>query len=365
MSKRIFTIALIILGLSKYGAAQTEISSDRPQEKNLRISAFPVLFYLPETGLGYGGVAVSTFRLKNEKFESRPSSVQVGISLTSKNQFLLYIPYEIYKDDEKWRFLGELGFYKYFYNFYGLGANTPECNFEIYDISFPRLRVSALREIMPFLSLGINYELDIFYDLRIREGGILEQTQIEGKDNGGTLSNVGLKLIFDTRDNIFAPTKGLYLQADIFTSVSALGSDFDYNKYSFDFRFYKQIIGQHIIAFNSFLGSNSSGAPLFELYYIGSKRTRGFNDRRFQNFNELSFVTEYRFPVKNRVSGVAFASLGTVAQSLDGLGYSRYHLSAGLGARYVMNKVEGTRIRADLAFSPEGSNFYFTVQEAF
>ncbi|WP_419211891.1 hypothetical protein ACNR9Q_14240 [Maribacter sp. X9] len=56
--------------------------------KNLKITAFPVVFYLPETGLGYGGLGLSTFRLPGEVKETRPSSIQLGITLTTKKQFL-------------------------------------------------------------------------------------------------------------------------------------------------------------------------------------------------------------------------------------------------------------------------------------
>lgn len=70
----------------------------RFRKKNLELSAFPVTFYTPETSFGFGGLGIATFWLKDEVRETRPSSTQLGISYTTKNQFLLYAPSEFYRD---------------------------------------------------------------------------------------------------------------------------------------------------------------------------------------------------------------------------------------------------------------------------
>ncbi len=333
--------------------------------QNFKLTALPVLFYLPETGLGYGALGIGTFRFKEETAESRPSSTQLAISYTTKNQLLLFAPYELYWDEEKWRVVGELGFYKYFYNFYGVGINAEEENFETYEISFPRLRVSVLREVVSNISIGMGYELDVFYDLGIEQGGILEASNVIGKDGAGTVSNLGIQAFYDSRDDIFQPAKGFFVQASAFTAVDFLGSSFSYSKFSFDVRHYQRIKGQHILASNFFVANSGRGTPFFNLNYLGSNRTRGFNDRRYQDNAELSMVAEYRFPISGRFGGAVFGSTGTVSNDFDGLFSSRYRNALGGGIRYTINKKDGIRIRIDYGFSEEGSNLYFTVREAF
>ena len=334
--------------------------------KNFKLTAMPVLFYLPETGLGYGGLGIGTFRFKGEPLESYPSSVQLAVSYTSKNQLLIWAPYELYWDNEKWRFFGELGFYKYFYNFYGIGINAQEENFETYEVDFPRLRTSVLREVLPNFLIGAGYELDIYYNLSFNENGVLDNSSVEGKTGAGTISNLGLLAVYDTRDHIFQPSRGFFIQAGAFTSLDILGSSFSFSKFSLDARYYKRIKGEHILAGNMFVANTGEGTPFFSLNYLGTNnRSRGFNDRRFLDNAELSFALEYRFPISGRFGGAAFGSTGTVAGDFSSLFSSRYRNAFGAGLRYTINKKDGIRIRVDYGLSQEGGNLYFTVREAF
>ena len=213
------------------------LQSSRDSTKNLKISAFPVAFYTPETAFGFGGISIATFHLKGEPRETRPSSIQLGASYTTKNQILLYAPFEFYKDSESWRLEGELGFYKYFYNFFGVGIDSREEDEETYEVTFPRARLSLLREVKPGLFLGLGYQFDAFSNLKIEEGGILEASEVPGKRDG-TVSNLGVLAFYDTRDDIFFPTKGVFIQGNIFTSSGLLGSSFNYSKYELDSRYY-------------------------------------------------------------------------------------------------------------------------------
>lgn len=345
-------------------SAQKKQKKVKDSTRNLRLNVLPVLFFLPETGLGYGGLALSTFRLKDEPKESRPSSVQLGLTFTSKKQLLFFMPYEIYSDNEKWRFIGELGYYQYFYNYYGKGINSQEENLETYDADFPRFRFSALREVLPNISLGLGYEFDGYHVINLAPDGLLENSDEVGKE-GGTVSNLGLVTFYDTRDNIFFPAKGFFIQASTFTSVGFLGSSFSYNKFELDARYYQQIKGNHILAGNLFLGTRSKDAPFLDLNSLGSKRTRGHNNRRFQDNAELSAVLEYRFPISGRFGGVLFGSTGTVSSTLGDTFSSAYKNAVGTGLRYTINKKEGTRLRVDYGISSEGGQFYFTINEAF
>lgn len=362
MVKKLFFIAIMALNFVPLSISSQVVQRD--STKNLKIAVLPVVFYTPETAFGFGGLAIGTFHLKNESQETRRSSAQLAISYTTKNQFLIYAPFEFYKNDEKWRVLGEFGFYKYFYNFYGIGINAKKEDEEVYETTFPRVRLSVLREIAPNFSVGLGYEFDAFKNLKIKEDGVLEASEVNGKADG-TVSNIGIQAFYDTRDNLFFPTEGFFIQGSYFTSSKILGSSFNYSKFQLDNRFYQKLGNKQVFATNLFFANNSSGTPFYDLNYLGSKRTRGFDNRRFQDNAELSFAMEYRFPIWRRFGGVAFGSTGTVAPDLGKTFSSAYKNSGGVGLRYIINKRDGVRIRVDYGISGEGSNFYFTIKEAF
>lgn len=355
---------LCLCSFSLFTRAQNASGKKKATTKNFQLAAFPVLFFLPETGIGYGALGLSTFRLKNEKKESRPSTVQLGVTFTSKNQLLFFMPYEIYSDNEKWRFIGELGYYQYFYNYYGRGINSKQEDLETYDADFPRLRFSALREVLPNISIGVGYEFDGFNVVAVEDGGLLDTPTEIGKD-GGTISNAGLLAFYDQRDNIFYPTKGFFIQGSAFASAKFFGSDFSYQKLELDARYYHKLKGKHILASTIFIGTRSKNAPFLDLNSLGTRRTRGHNNRRFQDNAELSMALEYRFPIKGRFGGVLFGSTATVAPSFVDSFSSTYRNAVGTGLRYIINKKEGTRLRVDYGISSEGGQFYFTINEAF
>lgn len=332
--------------------------------RNFKVTAFPIVYYLPETGFGYGGLGLATFRFGDEAPESRPSSFQLGVSLTTKKQFLLFAPFELYWDDEKWRLLGELGYYKYFYNFYGVGIDTRIEDEDIYEVTYPRLRLSLLREVLTNFSVGPAYELDVFGGLVIREDGILSASDVPGKREG-TVSNIGIVANYDSRDDIFYPTRGFFIQAKGLRSAAFLGSTFDYSKFELDNRYYQKIGKQNVLAGNLVVANSSNNTPFYDLYYLGDKSSRGFNNRRYQDNALLNFALEYRFHIFGRFGGVAFGSTGTVAPELGTLFSSSYKSALGAGLRYVINKKEGARIRVDYGYTKDGGNFYFTLMEAF
>lgn len=344
--------------------AQDKAAQALDSTNNFKLTALPVVFFLPETGLGYGGLGLSTFRLRNEPKGSRPSTVQLGLTFTSKQQVLLFMPFEIYADNEKWRFLGELGYYQYFYNYYGRGIGSNAEDLETYDADFPRFRFSALREIFPKISVGLGYEFDGYNVVTIADGGILDASNEIGKQ-GGTVSNVGLRAFYDERDNIFYPTKGFFIQASGFTSSKFLGSNFSYRKLELDTRYYYQLKGSHVLAGNLFLSTRSKNTPFLDLNALGTSRTRGHNNRRFQDNTELSAAVEYRFPIKGRFGGVLFGSSATVTPTFGETFRAAYKNAIGTGLRYIINRKEGTRLRVDYAVSSEGGQFYFTINEAF
>jgi outer membrane protein assembly factor BamA len=357
-----FCLVYLIIGLTPGKAQSTKKVKD--STKNLRITVLPVAFYLPETGLGYGVLGLSTFRLPREGAETRPSSIQLGLTLTTKKQFLLFMPFEFYLDNEKWRFTGELGYYKYFYNYFGRGINSNQDNEETYTADFPRFRLKAYREVLPKFSFGMGYEFDGYNVLKPEPNGLLDNSNEIGK-GGGTVSNLGLLALYDNRNNIFYPTKGWYVEGAMYTSSKWLGSSFSYNKFELDARYFQKIKGKQVLASNLFLGTRSDGTPFQDLNYLGTKRTRGFDNRRFLDKTELSLTTEYRFPIWRRFNGAVFGSTSTLSPTLEDIFSTTYKSAIGGGIRYIVNKKEGTRLRVDYGHSSEGGQFYFTINEAF
>lgn len=355
-------VAFICLSGIVNAQSQENLIADSTQvEPSFNFSGFPIVFILPETGFAFGGVGLAVFNLGKEK-AWRKSQAQLGIAYTLKNQFLLFIPYELYYK-EHWKLQGELGYYRYFYNYYGVGINSFEDNLENYDANFPRLISNLSYRFNESFFVGVQYRFDYFVIPNV--GELLQQDQLPGID-GGAVSNFGFTASYDTRDDIFYPSKGLFVNFTSEFSTPILGSSYQYSQLQLDITKYKEIWKNHILVANLYTGNTIGDAPFFNYLYLASgKRSRGIADRRFIDKTMALTQIEYRYPIYKRFSGVAFTSLGTVSNTFAGLIDESYKIAYGLGLRFQLSKHQKSNIRLDLANSAEGFQFYLTIGEAF
>jgi outer membrane protein assembly factor BamA len=363
----LFLLSFLLLLLSS--KAQKDISlEDTMQEDTIKrsvLSAYPLVFYLPETGFGFGGGGVYTFRFTGESDASRPSQMQTALSYTLKNQILLYLYGEFYKNDQKIWIRPELGFYRYTYDFFGVGNELPLDYIESFDVTFPRIRINAQYLVLPDFYSGVRYWFDDYNITDTDEGSILGNNEAVGAD-GGIISGLGWVNTFDNRDNVFFPTKGFFVEAVAFWNQEAFGSDFNFNRYTVDAVTYVSTLPRQVLALNLYAGVSAGEVPFNELQFLGgSRQARGYYLGRFRDKNMLLAQAEYRFPLFWRLGMTVFGSYGGVAPSFSSMQIENYRWNAGAGLRFLINKKENVNIRADIGFGVETTNFYLTIGEAF
>ena len=361
---RAFIGILFCLLFTYLSAQEIQVPVDTTTKK-VNIVAFPIVFYLPQTSLGLGVGGITTFRLKNEPLISRPSSVQFGAAYTFNKQLLLYLPFEIYKNNEKWKIFGEIGYYAYFYYFYGKGSRTLLENQETYDVVYPRFRLDVLKRFRQHYFVGFNYWFDNFNIKSVENGGLLDQQRFTGV-KGGPVSGIGVTLQYDSRNYLFHPSKGAFVDYRLRQFHSVIGSSYNYTRSFLNINYYKGFDDLDVLAFNITTQNMFGDVPFFDYAYVGSPQTlRGYNDRRFTDENLVAFQVEYRKNIWRRVGGVIGLSTGTVYSKFNELPKSALLSSAVIGARYMLSRKERLRIRLDYGITTEGGNVYLTVNEAF
>ncbi len=363
--KNFFLLIIVIFLLGPSLSAQESHNQEVQDSSNVRYKIIPIAWFLPETGFAIGLTGLSTFRLSGEPASSRPSQIYFDAAYTFKNQILLFVPYELYWNNEDYRLKGEIGWYKYFYNFHGLGSNSRMDDIETYDVTFPRLVTQLTRKIYGPVFTGIGYKFDNFDIRELEVGGILETAQPTGYE-GGRISNVFFSFLLDSRNDIFNPQKGLYIETFLERGIKSLGSSFSFSKIEVDARSFHALTPSLVLANNIYFMQVGEGAPFFQYPYLStSRRGRGFGDRRFIDRALLNAQSELRFPIKGRFDGAVFASAGWLGDGINDLKNSSVKFAYGAGIRYVIDEKEGTKIRLDLGFSDEAFQVYITANESF
>ncbi|MFK7926417.1 MAG: BamA/TamA family outer membrane protein [Bacteroidia bacterium] len=352
-------IWLLLLGLGQLRA------QDSTEVRRNRFVGLPIAFFSPETKFGGGVAGIYSFRLPKTADDSRPSQLQFGLTYTQERQILAYLPFEIRTAEQEWLFFGELGYYRYFYQFWGVGNTLSDANEETYSVNFPRLRLNVLRKVLPNTFLGLRYWADDYQVGEVAEGGLLASGDIPGAE-GGLVSGLGVLSIYDNRDQIFYPSRGWLVEGLILQNGPALGSPYRFTRARLDASRYLPVWRDHILALN-FLGEFVYGdVPFQELaLYGGTKKARGFYQGRYRDKKMLLLQAAYRFPIYWRFRGELFASYGGVGPRLSELKINEFHLNYGAGLRFALNPEEKIHVRLDVGIGNGQPNFYLTIGEAF
>ena len=330
------------------------------------IIPIPIVYYTPETRLAGGAAVLYAFRTRGQPVEQRPSQVQLGLAYTQNKQVLLYLPFQFFSREEQFQVNGELGYYRYVYQLFGIGNDTPESSKEFYDTDFPRLRVNGLYQFKKDWYAGIRYWWDDYKITSRDSNGLLISNAVTGS-TGGVISGVGLLLNLDSRDQIFYPTRGAFVETELFFNQKVFGSDFNFSRISIDARAYFPHGEKGVWALNAWLTSLQGDPPFQQLALLGGPRKmRGYFEGRYRDRHLWGLQGDYRFSLFGIVGGVVFGGMGNVSPSFNSLLSQQWHFTYGAGLRILLAKKDHINLRIDVGANEQGEVFpYLTVGEAF
>lgn len=214
----------------------------------------------------------------------------------------------------------------------------------------------------------LNDDLRVFGTLRHETIKILRDSSSLYQPIGlgtGTLNAVGFSALYDTRDDIFNPHVGSFINGAV--NVAGLGGDFSFNKYTLEGRHYLPLGENHTLALRAWGGYVTAGAPITEYFFAGGPDTlRGYQQNQF--FGTRFFVgnVEYRFPLGNIkfLRGAVFADAGTAYSPGDTINNKLYY-NAGLGLRITFPALGLGVIRLDYAIGEDGGRTQIGIGQSF
>lgn len=328
------------------------------QDSSVRIFAAPLIFYTPDTHWAFGAAGILTFYGNPQR-----SNVSFSLAYTQRKQLLISFPYQWYSPAGHWRAYGEVGWYRYLYQYFGIGNRYPNDYLETYVARYPRLRLTALHKVRQHQLAGFRYGLDSYQILSASPGGELATGAVTGT-KGGTSSSLGPAWLYDSRDNQFFPRRGWLIEATIFFEAPLLGSDFKYARFYLDADRYFSFWKNKVLVVNFVCQASAGNPPFFALAQLGGGRwLRGYPAGKFRDRHSLLLQAEARFPLiwsfKGAIFGGAGSVFGTPGERL------RWRPNIGGGIRFEFDRKQHIHLRLDYGFGEKNSGFYLTVGEAF
>ncbi|WP_143959178.1 BamA/TamA family outer membrane protein [Litoribacter populi] len=325
-------------------------------------SFIPAVTYSPETSLGLGIRAIRIFRHQNDTTGNvRPSTLPITFLYTLNRQAILTGELNYWLNENRDFLNARIELTDYPFKFYGIGNDLPAAQEEYYATRYIYMHLNYEREILPRLYVGPRYEFRTDEIYEKEPEGILDRQLVAGA-NGQRLSGLGMKVNWDSRDNIFQPSRGTFHQFSYMTFQPFLGSNFAFDQFDADFRKYIGFKNQNVLALQSWWSFTTGNPPFQHVSLIGgSDRMRGYFEGRYRDNLAMVHQAEYRFKVYRNLGMVAFGSAGQVGDRFSSYNLSRMRYGAGVGFRYRLNS-EGLNIRLDLAYGDQ-SAFYFGLNE--
>lgn len=351
-------------------------------KRKVKVLAIPGVFSSHETSLGFGLVGLATFRLKNESDTTQASQINIGAAYTLLDQYLLFIPFQLFWKEEKYKLYGELGYYKFYFLFHGIGSDHLGENEEAFDVLFPRVRINFLKRLGDRTFIGGRYAMDDFNITRTDSTGSLRDPSLVGSC-GGRISGLGPVLNLDTRDNIFQPYRGVIAEFSFLVYNATIASRYNFSQASLEVSKYiplrkittdpnKRSI-QPILGLNLLTVVADGQVPFNALGVLGgTKRMRGYYEGYYRDKRMIEGQAEFRIPLFNKTSGflqrfgiVGFGGLGTVAPEFSKLAIDQVVYTYGGGLRMQLDRKQGINLRVDYGRSANTSGFYLSIGEAF
>ena len=165
-------------------------------------------------------------------------------------------------------------------------------------------------------------------------------------------------LTYDSRDNPFRPSTGLYIDTGFTYTNQLNGDQFRYMGYWVDVQRYIPVFrGNRVLVIRAYLSKLDSldgkSIPFYELNLLDlNNGLRGFDRGRWQDKGALLFNLEWRYPVWKDVEGTIFLDQGQVFGDYKDLQPKLFQYSAGGGFRFVTSR--NFAFRVQLAASNDG-----------
>lgn len=246
-------------------------------------------------------------------------------------------------------------------DFYGLGSDRASFEQKVrYTLAFTTAIAQANWQLAPTSpwSLGLRY---VYADVepKLRDDpafpGLVDRARVK-------VSAPTAVAEFDTRDNIFTPTRGAYAESSLLASRESLGANVDFE------RFEQILMGWYPLSRELTLGArgnyawSSVGTPFFLRPFV---ILRGVPSMRYQGDQMASVEAELRWQFYGRWSIVGFGGYGaTRTTSRNVFSASQSVGSGGLGFRYELASKFNLHAGIDVAHSDGTTAIYLQMGNA-
>lgn len=332
------------------------------QHKRFDFSVIGGPHYASDTKFGLGMVAAGLYRTDPNDSILPPSNVSLFGDVSSVGFYMLGVRGNHIAPAGRYRIDYHLYFYSFPSDFWGIGYEMGDNDDNKSDMK----RWQAQAEASFLFRVADNFYVGPMaaYDYVI--GKQIERPELlQGMDKHTWNVGVGVSLVYDNRDNLTNPHRGIYLNLKQMFRPEFMGNDYAFSTTHFRFDAYQRL-GKGTILAEDFGANLNFGNPSWGMMAElgGTSSMRGYYEGRYRDKHSLEATVELRQHVWKRNGIVVWAGAGTVFPKFSALRIRQILPNAGVGYRWEFKK--NVNVRLDYGFGKSGqSGFLFNINEAF
>ncbi len=318
--------------------------------------------YSTDTKFGVGLVAAGLYRLDRSDLTLPPSNVSLFSDVSTVGFYLLGIRGTNIFPKDRYRLDYTLYFFSFPSKFWGIGYDMGNDDANESDMKRwqARMKSSFLIKVADNLFVGPSLVYDYAKVRDIERPELLEGMEQKVWNIGG-----GVTVVYDTRDVLTNPHRGMYAELSQTFRPKFLGNDYAFSTTEMRVSGYGKVWEGGILAgdFRSTLNfGNPSWAMMAQLG--GSMSMRGYYEGRYRDNHKIETQVELRQHVWKRNGITVWAGAGTVFDKFSSLSFRRVLPNFGIGYRWEFKK--DVNVRLDYGFGSNGQQgFLFNINEAF
>lgn len=332
-------------------------SNKNKKHKRFDFSVIGGPHYASDTKFGLGLVAAGLYRTDPNDSILPPSNVSLYGDVSSVGFYMLGVRGNHIAPKGRYRIDYHLYFYSFPADFWGIGYEMGDNDANKSDMK----RWQAQAEVSFLFRVADNFYIGPMASYDYVIGKHIERPELlQGMDQHTWNVGAGVSLVYDNRDNLTNPHRGIYLNINQMFRPGFMGNDYAFSTTAFRFDAYQRLGKGTVLAED--IGANLNfGNPSWGMMAElgGTHSMRGYYEGRYRDKHSLEATVELRQHVWKRNGIVVWVGAGTIFPKFSALRSKQILPNAGVGYRWEFKK--NVNVRLDYGFGSRGSLVFSSI----
>lgn len=383
MIRKIYFLLFILIISSPQLFSQGKLKQTIEKRKEKKVVAFeegkpwfsPIIApaYTADAGFLVSGGLLYSFRINKNDSISQRSTLPASIFFSSKGNFGLSTYLKTFWLEDKFRFNANLTVKDKDNNYFGKGyeqiENTPESDTTtFYHETTAFVDIDLIYQLQPSLYVGFKLKPSFANTKNFAPPVENDPYRLQFTDKY-FLNGLGVQLAYDTRDVVVNAWRGMFINVSALFYHNIFGSDYNFQEYKFDTRYYKTLTRPgNVLAFRFYARSTYGDVPITELSdFSGGKQLRGYRLGHYRDKCTALAVGEWRYTFQKQDKSLSKSGmvlwLASGSIGPDVVGLTKWLPNAGFGYRLELQP--RMNVCVDFGVGRDSQGVYFNFTEAF